>query len=42
MRYVAILISMILLSACQNIEVINPNPNAEFYRFDDPGITAKP
>jgi hypothetical protein len=42
MRYVAILISMILLSACQNIQVINPNPNAEVYRSDDPGINAKP
>lgn len=42
MRYAAILISIILLSACQNIQVINPNPNAEVYRSDDPGINAKP
>ena len=42
MRYAAILISMILLNACQNVQVINPNPNAEVYRSDDPGINAKP
>ena len=42
MRYIAILISMILLSACQNVEVINPNPNAEVYDWDDIGINAKP
>ncbi len=41
MKILVLMGILFLFSACQTVQVFNPNPYAETYRTD-PGINAKP